>query len=138
MKKYLIIIIPVTIIILCILIFLIAFKKANNLYSASTTDISGNNDVVQYAIDMDNYSFVPNLMKAQSGKDLKIKLISKNGNHSLKIDKLNFDSGIISNGNSKIITIHIPSNLTGNYEFYCGVNNHKEMGMIGTLQVGNF
>lgn len=136
MKK---VIVPV--IVICVLaigiIGFLQFNKNQSATSLSPTNSNGNIDVVQYAIDMDNYSFSPNILKAEPGKNLKIKLTSKNNAHRLVTDKLNFDSGIISAGESKTVTISIPSSANGEYEFYCGVSNHKIMGMVGKLQVGN-
>ena len=101
----------------------------------SQVDKNGNRDVVQYVIDMDNFSFTPSFMRADPGKDFKIQLNSKNGSHRLIIDGLNYDSGIISEGQTKIVTISIPANAKGEYEFHCGVGNHKDMGMMGKLQI---
>ena len=137
MKKIYIILIPIILLIVCILIFTIFSKNKNDIYSTSITDINGNKDIVQYAIDMNNYSFSPSLIIAQPGKDLKIKITNKNGIHNFKIDKFNFDSGNLSAGESKIFIISIPSDASGLYEFYCSVGNHKEMGMIGKLEVKN-
>lgn len=136
MKKILIPIVSVVILaVAAVGYFLI--NKNQPTTNLSPTDGNGNKDVVQYAIEMDNYSFSPNLIQAQPGKDLKIKLTSKNGGHKLVIDKLGFDSGIIPSGESKIVSISIPVNASGEYDFYCGVSNHKDMGMVGKLKITN-
>lgn len=138
MKK---IIIPILIIAIIIGITALYINNKQNSVTSTTNlspiDSSGNKDVVQYAIDMDNYSFSPNIIKAQPGTDLRIKITNKNGIHNLKIDKLNYESEMFYSGDSKIITIKIPSDASGEYEFYCGFSNHKAMGMTGKLQVGN-
>jgi len=136
MKK---IIAPISIILIliigCGIFFLIQNKFTNTPTNLSPIDGNGNRDVVQYAIDMDNFNFTPNFMRAEPGKDFKIQLNSKNGSHRLIIDGLNYDSGIIPEGQTKIVTISIPANAKGEYEFHCGVGNHKDMGMIGKLQI---
>jgi plastocyanin len=136
MKKILVPIIIILIVAVVGLVFLQTSKTQSNT-NLSPTDGNGNKDVVQYAIDMDNYNFSPKLMKTQPGTSLKVKITNKIGVHSLKIDKLNFDSGMLSAGESKIVTIQIPSDASGDYEFYCGVIGHKALGMIGKLQVSS-
>ena len=137
MKK---ILAPISVILIliisCGIFFLTQNKSTGTPTNVSPIDGNGNRDVVQYAIDMDNFSFTPNFMRAEPGKDFKIKLTSKNGSHRFVIDKLNFDSGIIVAGESKTVTISIPSNAKGEYEFHCAIGNHKDMGMTGKLQIG--
>ena len=40
----------------------------------------------------------------------------------------------IAPGGSAELTVELPS--AGEYEIYCPVGNHREQGMVGTLQVG--
>ena len=107
----------------------------NNTSSMSTTNDNGNKDIVSYAIDMNNYSFSPNLIAAEPGETLKVKITSHNGNHDLKIDAFKFDSGVLENGQSKIFEIKVPIDAKGEYEFYCSIGNHKAMGMVGKFQI---
>lgn len=127
------------IIIILIVISVIAaviLKKSDNNLTTNTSMVNSNGkDTVDYAIDLNNYSFSPSNLTSEPGTNLKIKLTSNTGTHNMRIDKLNFDSGMIAQGESKIVTLQIPSDAKGDYEVYCSVGNHKSMGMIGKLTI---
>lgn len=54
--------------------------------------------------------------------------------HDFAVDELGIDSDLLNNGQSTTITI--PEDAEpGDYEFYCSVPGHKELGMVGTLTV---
>lgn len=92
-----------------------------------------NADVV---MDMQSFSYTPNTITATAGETLTIQLNNLGGTHDFIIDELDVDSGIIADGSSQVITITIPEDAAGEtYEYYCGVSNHRQLGMVGTLVI---
>lgn len=95
-------------------------------------------EAVNYALELNSYSFTPNLIEAEAGETIRIKLTSIDMPHNFVIDELNVQSGMLSaGGDSDIIEITIPEDTPSGteYEFYCSVGNHKQLGMVGTLRV---
>lgn len=94
------------------------------------------NDAVDYTVDMQNYSFTPNMLEGKPGQTLKVKLVNVSGFHDFVIDELNVNSGRTQEGDSVVVEIPIPEDAAGKtYAFYCSVGNHRAMGMEGTLKV---
>lgn len=54
--------------------------------------------------------------------------------HDLNVDDLGIATDLLNNGDT--MTITIPADAKpGDYEFYCSVPGHKELGMVGTITV---
>jgi plastocyanin len=91
---------------------------------------------VDFTIEMSSFEFSPSTIEAEAGSTIKIKLVGEDIDHDFIIDGLDVQSPQLSRGESKIITVTIPSDAAGkSFEFYCGVGSHKESGMVGTLKV---
>lgn len=88
-------------------------------------------------IDMSMFKFSPNLIEAEAGQTLTIKLTNSEGLHDLVIDELNVQSEQILAGKETLVTIEVPADLEPGteYEFYCSVNSHRAQGMVGTFRV---
>src|SRR3990172_11005102 len=101
----------------------------------SQTDSNGNQDEVDYALDLLNFNFSPNLIEGEPGETVKIKLSSKNGDHDFIIDELGVRSRTLASGESQVLEVTIPDDAVSGstYEFYCSISNHRAMGMVGTL-----
>ena len=101
-------------------------RMEHSATSQSPTDIYGNKLASQYTIEMTSYSFSPDRMLAEPGKNLIVTLVSKTGNHRLMIADLNFDSGQINEGQSKTVSIPIPTSAKSEYSFSCDTTDNKE------------
>jgi uncharacterized cupredoxin-like copper-binding protein len=54
----------------------------------------------------------------------------------LVIDELNVATKQISEGGTDSVTFTVPASAAGkSFEFYCSVGNHRQMGMVGTVNV---
>jgi plastocyanin len=78
-----------------------------------------------------DFKFSTNEIKAKQGDLLTVSILNSEGTHDFVIDELNVNSGMIPTGET--VEINIPTDKPGTYEFYCSVNNHRQMGMTGTL-----
>ncbi|MDA1316906.1 MAG: cupredoxin domain-containing protein [bacterium] len=90
---------------------------------------------VDYTLDLQNFSYAPNVMEAKVGETLKVKIVNVGGFHDFVIDELGVASSQIGEGESEVVEIVIPADATGEYEFYCSVGNHRAQGMVGTLMI---
>lgn len=136
--------IPAIVVLLIIFVILPATKddedattntgQTNTTTSTSPINSDSNVSVVDYIIEMDEYSYSPALIQIESGETIQVKLTNK-GNmlHNFVIDELNVDSGLLSSGKEKTITI--TGGSAGSYPFYCSVGNHRQLGMEGNFIV---
>lgn len=88
-----------------------------------------------YTLNLENFSFTPNVMEAKAGETLTVKIVNVGGFHDFVIDELGVKSKQLAEGESELIEIMIPADATGEYEFYCSVGNHRAQGMFGTLTI---
>ncbi|HEX9804133.1 MAG TPA: cupredoxin domain-containing protein [Candidatus Dojkabacteria bacterium] len=138
MKKRVFILLPV----ISILI-LTGCTTSNTVTNNDTSDSQDNrnqNDSssedsveVDYTIEMSDHKFSITEIKASPGDSITIELKGGQGIHDFVLDEFSVTSRLLSSGDSQIITIDIPSNASGEYEFYCSVSNHRQLGMVGTL-----
>ncbi len=109
-------------------------SQVNTTTSASPVNSDSDVSVVDYAIEMDEYSYSPASIQVESGETIQIKL-TNTGNmvHDFVIDELNVNSGLLSPGEEKTITI--TGSDAGSYSFYCSVGRHRQLGMEGVITV---
>ena len=95
-------------------------------------------EAVDYTLDLASFSFSPNILNAEPGQTLRVKLVNVSGFHDFVIDELGVASTQLEEGKEEIIEIEVPMSAAGqSYEFYCSVGNHRAMGMVGTLEVSD-
>jgi len=94
---------------------------------ASTTTVK------TFTITGSNFSFSPNAISVNKGDQVKITFKNADGFHNLIIDGYNLKTPTISGGQSA--DIEFVASQSGTFAFYCGVANHRAMGMQGTLTV---
>jgi len=82
-----------------------------------------------------NYRFNPAEIRVKKGETVRINFVNDEGTHNFIIDGLNVRTQTISSGN--VDTVTFTADEVGEFEFYCGVGNHRELGMKGTLIVEN-
>ena len=89
-------------------------------------------------ITAEEYKFTPSMITASPGERLTITL-KNNGKmaHSIKFDLPGSDKGLereIAAGQTGHLTFEAPSKV-GAYKFYCPVDDHREKGEEGQLEV---
>lgn len=89
--------------------------------------------VKTFTVEGKNYSFSPSTITVNKGDTVKIVFSNTGGMHNWKVDEFNAESKTINDGQSD--TIQFVADKSGSFEFYCGVSNHRAMGMKGTLIV---
>ncbi len=80
-----------------------------------------------------NYSFSPNVIVVETGQKVRIELINIQGTHDWVVDEFGAATDIIGSGSTTFV--EFVADESGEFEFYCSVSNHRELGMVGTLIV---
>lgn len=82
------------------------------------------------------YTFDPAILRAEAGEHFRIQ-IENTGNtpHNFVIDELSVDSGEIAAGDTVTVDIEIPINEQNAYVFYSSIDNQRELGMEGRIDV---
>ncbi len=93
------------------------------------------NEITIFDVHGSNYKFDPVEIRVKKGETVKINFVNDEGFHNFIVDGLNLRTETISQGNVDTVTF-VPDKV-GEFEFYCGVGNHRELGMKGTLIVEN-
>lgn len=80
-----------------------------------------------------NFSFTPSTMTVKKGDTVRITFKNEEGFHDLKIDEFNVATKQIAAGAEE--TVEFVADKAGDFEYYCSVGKHRQMGMVGTLTV---
>lgn len=91
------------------------------------------NSVKQFSITGSNFMFDIKEIKVKKGDRVRIIFKNADGIHDWGIDEFNARTKQIQTGQQD--TIEILANKTGQFQYYCSVGTHRQMGMWGTLTV---
>lgn len=80
-----------------------------------------------------NFSFEPPLITVKRGDKVKITFKNENGFHDFVIDE--FGAGTKQSQAPSTEILEFTADKVGNFEYYCSVGSHRQMGMKGTLRV---
>jgi len=89
--------------------------------------------VREFTVRADNYFFNPEEIRVKKGELVKIILVSVGGYHDLVIDEFDKKTNRINEGEEDVV--EFVANKVGEFEYYCSVGNHRELGMVGKLIV---
>lgn len=80
-----------------------------------------------------NFYFEPDTITVKAGEPVRIVFKNVEGMHDFVVDELNIKTPVTqTNGTSEV---EFTADEPGEYEFYCSVGSHRQMGMKGTLIV---
>lgn len=86
-----------------------------------------------FDITASNFRFSESEIRVKRGDEVKIRLSNTEGMHNWVIDEFNAKTETITAGQSAEVTF--VADKTGTFEYYCGIGNHRQMGMKGNLVV---
>ncbi|HVC58236.1 MAG TPA: cupredoxin domain-containing protein [Candidatus Acidoferrales bacterium] len=106
--------------------------------SASTTVAAPASGSTSFNVQLSNaqgaYVITPNVITVKAGESVTINVINDGTMvHSFVIPNISVSAPDLSPGQSKVLTFTAPA--AGNYTYYCPVDSHKTLGMVGTLVV---
>ena len=87
----------------------------------------------EFTVTAQPFSFGLSSITVKKGDKVKITLDNKQGLHDLVIDEYNVHTPQLTVG--KQASIEFVADKSGTFEYYCSVNNHRAMGMVGKLIV---
>ncbi len=96
--------------------------------SPAASPVASGNEIVVEAKDIE-YSVTA--INGPADTDFTITLVNKGVlEHDLVIESLELETALLKPGEEGAITVNAPA---GEYEYFCTVAGHKELGMVGTL-----
>lgn len=103
--------------------------------SAALAACGGGGGGGKTTIEMSEYKFSPNTLTASPGATVQVTLKNAGSlQHDFHVDVVNVTSNLVDPGKSVDFSFTAPSQ-PGQYQFWCTVPGHKELGMVGTLTV---
>ncbi|MDZ7786254.1 MAG: cupredoxin domain-containing protein [Candidatus Saccharibacteria bacterium] len=89
----------------------------------------------ELTIDMRNYEFSVEEITASPGDTITLNLTNSGGEHNLFLDEFDVRSQTTNTGETTSVTFTVPKDASGSYEYYCNIGQHRQLGMVGTLNV---
>ena len=108
-------------------------RSETNQATEGDTAKGEQNDTQSISIEGGNFYFEPNEIKVKKGEPVSITFSSQEGMHNFVIDEFAVVADTIDAG--KTTTVTFTPDQIGEFEFYCSVGNHRQLGMKGTLIV---
>lgn len=92
-----------------------------------------NGNVKEFTVTETNYAFNPATITVNKGDTAKINFVNSDGVHNFVIDEYSVSTNPIQAGNNDSVTFL--ADKAGSFTYYCSVDGHRELGMVGTLIV---
>lgn len=108
-----------------------AMMQKDEMTEPSTSEAMMDSEVI--TVEAANYSYNPKTITVKKGEKVKILFKNLEGFHDFIIDEFNVKTAQIKAGEEE--TVEFTPMEAGEYEYYCSVGKHREMGMVGTLTV---
>lgn len=89
--------------------------------------------VHEFFVDGGDFAFALKEIKVKQGDNVKIVFRNTEGMHDLVIEEYNLRTKVLKAGDQD--TIEFVADKAGTFEYYCSVNKHRQMGMVGKLIV---
>lgn len=109
----------------------------NTTNTTNTTEPTGETEsatgeVVEITIRNQGFRFVPNSITVNQGDTVRLTFENTGGTHNWTVDEF-AGTQVLNEGESE--TIEFVADQVGEFEYYCSVGNHRQLGMVGTLIV---
>lgn len=90
-------------------------------------------EVKEFTISGKIFSFTPNTIRVKKGDSVRVVFRNSAGLHNFVIDEFGVRTDVINAGEEA--AAEFVADKVGTFKFYCGVGNHRQKGMEGTLVV---
>lgn len=94
---------------------------------------NGKSGVVVFDLTAKPFEFSQKEIRLKKGDRVRINLAVTEGFHDWAVDEFNAKTRQMSAGESD--SVEFTADKEGIFEYYCSVNNHRELGMVGRLIV---
>lgn len=90
-------------------------------------------DAKTFEITGKNFEFSQKEIRVKEGDTVRIEFSSTDGFHDWVVDEFGAATSRVQTGES--VSVEFVADKAGEFEYYCSVGNHRELGMVGTLIV---
>lgn len=101
--------------------------------SVGMEDSHKSGSVTEVTVTGSSFKFVPATITVKKGDTVRVTFKNVSGTHDFVIDEFHVRTNVITTGKEE--TIEFVADKVGNFEYYCSVGNHRQLGMRGTLIV---
>lgn len=98
-----------------------------------STSSSQTGQIKEFTVTGSSYKFDPALITINKGDKVRITFTDSGGTHDLVINGLNVQTKILSSNQSE--TVEFTADKSGTFDYYCSVDGHRALGMVGKLVV---
>lgn len=95
--------------------------------------VENTQDEVTFDITGKNFEFSEDALTVKQGQTVTVNFTSEGGVHDFVIDEFDVATDQVQSGETSSVTF--VADQAGEFEFYCSVGDHRQMGMVGTLTV---
>jgi plastocyanin len=88
---------------------------------------------VQVTVEGANFRFNPSVIRVKKGAEVEVTFMNNEGMHDFVLDEFDVKTAQVQEGESETVTF--TADQAGEFEYYCSVGTHRQMGMVGTLIV---
>ena len=88
---------------------------------------------VEVAVEGSQFKFLPATIKAKKGDTVVVMFKSMGGMHDFMIDEFEVATNQIGDGEEE--EMEFVADKIGTFEYYCSVDGHRQLGMVGKLIV---
>jgi len=92
-----------------------------------------NENAVTFEMTGKNFEFSKKNLTVKKGQTVIVKFTSESGFHDWTIGEFNVATNQVNTGESSEVTF--VADKVGEFEYYCSVGQHRQLGMVGTLTV---
>lgn len=111
-----------------------AVQQEERAVKTSVTSESGvMEDINEIVINGSNFKFDPSTITVKKGQKTRVIFKNTQGMHNFKVDEFNISIPVTKTGEEQ--SAEFTADKAGTFEFYCSVEQHRAMGMKGTLVV---
>ncbi len=103
-------------------------RKSNSLVQGESTSVPAK----VFTVTGTNYAFDPSTITVNKGDTVKIIFKDDDGIHNLVVAGYGVSTRTINSGQD---VVEFVADKTGEFEYYCSVGSHRDLGMTGTLLV---
>jgi len=90
-------------------------------------------EVAEIEVIANNFEFSETEIRVTEGDTVRLTLVNEEGTHDWVVDEFAAATEVLAAGEQE--TIEFVADEVGEFEYYCSVGNHRDMGMVGSLIV---
>jgi len=107
--------------------------SASSITTTASQTSTATANVKSFTVTEHSFAIDPATITVNKGDSVKITVISNDIGHNFCIESYGICSNTVSSGQSTIL--NFVANQTGTFAYYCSIDGHRNLGMVGQLIV---